>query len=105
MLHVSTVSGIGSLELADCAGTDPPAIDCCQRSMVHVISAGDAMQIEIDVQRCAGTGMCTGIAPAVFHLGESGKASLLIQQPSEEFRQEVRMAERGCPVGAIRVGR
>ena len=63
------------------------------------------MQIEIDVQRCAGTGMCTGIAPAVFHLGESGKASLLIQQPSEESRQQVKQAERGCPVGAIRVRR
>ena len=49
--------------------------------------------------------MCTGFAPTVFHLGENGKASLLIQQPSEDLRQEVKLAERGCPVGAIRVRR
>ena len=61
------------------------------------------MHIEIDTQRCASTGMCTGFAPAVFHLDESGKASLLIEQPPDEYRQEVKLAERGCPVGAIRV--
>lgn len=61
------------------------------------------MRIEIDVQRCASTGMCTGFAPTVFHLDEDGKASLLIQEPPAELRQEVKSAERGCPVGAIRV--
>ena len=61
------------------------------------------MRIEIDVQRCASTGMCTGFAPAVFRLDEDGKASLLIEEPPEELRHEVKSAERGCPVGAIRV--
>ena len=47
--------------------------------------------------------MCTGFAPEVFHLDEDGKASLLLQEPPEESRQAVKSAERGCPVGAIRV--
>ena len=47
------------------------------------------MRIEIDYDRCAGTGMCTGFAPSVFEIDDDGALSVLTADPPPETREAV----------------
>lgn len=49
---------------------------------------------------CIGCGMCEGICPEIFHIGDSGKAEVIAQVgPGEE--PTATEARDGCPVSAI----
>jgi len=47
---------------------------------------------------CIGCGLCTGVAPEVFELGDAGQARV-IAQPSDPAK--AREAKDQCPVSAI----
>jgi ferredoxin len=59
----------------------------------------ERVDIEIDWDRCMGSGNCVFLAPETFDLGEDGHAVVLDPGATDETR--LRVAAEGCPVGAI----
>jgi ferredoxin len=60
------------------------------------------MRVDWDESRCAMSGLCTGLAPDVFHL--DGHAQLVIDtELDDERRQAVQDAADSCPTQAITV--
>ena len=53
---------------------------------------------KIDKDLCIGCGMCMGTRPAVFNIGDDGKAEVIGSSDDEASIQE---AIANCPVGAI----
>lgn len=63
-----------------------------------------ALRVEVDQDRCCGSGMCVLNAPGVFdQRDEDGIVVLLDGRPPEGVWREVRDAESGCPSQAIEV--
>ena len=44
------------------------------------------MRIDWDEHRCASLGMCEGVAPEVFEVGEDGELAVLVEEPPEGSR-------------------
>ncbi|MFI6072058.1 ferredoxin [Actinoplanes sp. NPDC051343] len=62
------------------------------------------MTVEVDRERCAGTGGCVFAAPGVFDQNpEDGRVVVLDPEPGPALRDEVREAAEVCPVQAIRL--
>ncbi|GAA3857484.1 ferredoxin [Saccharothrix violaceirubra] len=62
------------------------------------------MRIEVDPDRCAGSGMCALTDPDVFDQSdEDGTVVLLDPSPAAEHHRGARDAAHLCPAGAIRV--
>lgn len=59
------------------------------------------LRIEIDRDRCMGSGNCEFWAPAVFRVADDGIAEVL--DPDGAPAERVRSAADGCPTGAITV--
>jgi len=59
----------------------------------------ERVDVEIDWDRCMGSGNCVFLAPDTFDLGEDGHAVVLDPEATDETR--LRVAAEGCPVGAI----
>jgi ferredoxin len=60
---------------------------------------GERVEVEIDWDRCMGSGNCVFLAPETFDLSEDGHAVVLDPQATDEAM--LRAAAEGCPVGAI----
>jgi ferredoxin len=60
---------------------------------------GERVEVEIDRDRCMGSGNCVFLAPETFDLSEDGHAVVLDPGATDEAR--LRAAAEGCPVGAI----
>ena len=61
------------------------------------------MRIRIDWDLCQGHGTCATEAPEVFRLNEAGELEVLIDEPPEDMRTQVRAAVRYCPTTAISI--
>jgi ferredoxin len=59
------------------------------------------MEIKVDPEVCIGSAMCVQIAEAVFEIGDDGIAHVI--DPNGAPPEDVREAERSCPVAAIEV--
>lgn len=60
------------------------------------------MRVSVDQTRCAGSGQCAALAPAVFDQQEDdGVVLLLDATPPEAAHHAVREAALACPVAAI----
>jgi ferredoxin len=59
------------------------------------------MKIELDVNTCAGHGLCASLAPDVFDLDELGYAEQPAGETPAEFRPQATKAAIACPEGAI----
>jgi ferredoxin len=61
--------------------------------------------LEIDDARCEGHGLCEGIAPTVFSLGDEGAVNVLVPDGNvpEGLEGAAAEASRTCPVAAIRL--
>jgi ferredoxin len=59
----------------------------------------ERLEIEIDQERCMGSGNCVFLAPDTFDLGDEGHAVVLDPEATDETR--LRATAEGCPVGAI----
>jgi ferredoxin len=59
----------------------------------------ERVEVEIDWDRCMGSGNCVFLAPETFDLSEDGHAVVLDSGATDEVR--LRVAAEGCPVGAI----
>ena len=63
----------------------------------------ERVDVEIDWDRCMGSGNCVFLAPETFDLSEDGHAVVLDPGATDEAR--LRVAAEGCPVGAISLSR
>lgn len=64
------------------------------------------IQVTVDPELCIGSGDCTRVAPAAFHLDEAAGVSVAV--PAGVVATEIALlvqAARGCPTQAIRVVR
>ncbi len=59
------------------------------------------IRIEIDRQRCVGSGNCLFWAPATFDLDDEGTSTVI--DPTGDPAETVRVAAEGCPTRAITV--
>lgn len=59
------------------------------------------MRVEIDADKCIGSGACVIACPEVFTQDDGGVVILLDEQPPEGLRDKVREAVRACPAEVI----
>jgi ferredoxin len=60
-----------------------------------------AVRIEIDRERCMGSGNCQFWAPGVFDLDDEGRS--IVVDPDAAPQDKILLAAEGCPTSAIRV--
>ena len=61
------------------------------------------MRIEVEKERCIGSGQCNLIAPTVFDQDDDGIVVLLTERPPSGEHDHVHEAAQVCPAQAIRV--
>jgi ferredoxin len=61
------------------------------------------MKITVDWGLCESNGVCMGIIPEVFDLGEDDNLNLLSDEVTPENEHQVREAVRQCPRQAISI--
>jgi ferredoxin len=59
------------------------------------------MRVEVDVDKCIGSGACVIACPEVFSQDEGGVVILLVAAPPSELDDKVREAVRACPAEVI----
>jgi ferredoxin len=59
------------------------------------------MEISIDRDLCESNGICAGLLPAVFDLGDDDVLTVLQPNPPEDLRDQVELAVVRCPRQAI----
>jgi ferredoxin len=70
--------------------------------LVEESAEDEQMDVRVDRQRCAGSGLCMAQVPAVFDQSdEDGKVLLNAPAPGPELTAAVRAAAARCPSGAI----
>jgi ferredoxin len=60
-------------------------------------------KIEVDWGLCESNGVCMGIIPAVFQLGDDDMLTVLQEDVTPENEEKVRDAVRQCPRQAISI--
>ena len=61
------------------------------------------MRIEVDWDLCESNGVCMGVVPEVFQLGDDDMLSVLQPEVTPENESLVREAVRQCPRQAISI--
>ena len=61
------------------------------------------MRIEVDWGLCESNGVCMGIIPEVFQLGDDDMLTVLQPEVTPETEERVRDAVRQCPRQAISI--
>ena len=59
------------------------------------------MRVVLDESKCSSLGMCEGVAPDVFEVGDDGALHLLQPSPPADRRAEMEEAVAACPTGAL----
>lgn len=63
------------------------------------------MRVEVDFGLCESNGVCMGIIPEVFHLGDDDMLTVLQPEITPENESRVRDAVRQCPRQAISINK
>ena len=58
-------------------------------------------RVEVDREKCMGSGVCTVVAPATFDIDEDAKA--FVANPAGDHLGQIESAVAGCPTRAIAV--
>ncbi len=61
------------------------------------------MKVAVDFGLCESNGVCMGVAPEVFHLGDDDMLTVLQPDVGPEHEKGVRDAVRQCPRQAISI--
>jgi ferredoxin len=65
---------------------------------------GDRLvRVVVDMDVCESNGLCAGLAPSVFRLGDDDVLQVLAADVAAGDEAKVRAAARACPKQAIRV--
>jgi ferredoxin len=59
------------------------------------------MKVEVDWELCESNGVCMGIAPEVFDLGDDDMLTVLQPEVTPQNEEQIRDAIRQCPRQAI----
>ena len=59
------------------------------------------MKVHVNVNVCAGFGVCVGLCPEVFKLHDDGYAIVRVSEVPSELEDTVRLAVSQCPASAI----
>ena len=59
------------------------------------------MRIVVDRDKCTGLGMCEGVAPDVFEVGDDGALVLHLAEVTDDRAAEMREAVEACPTEAL----
>ena len=59
------------------------------------------MRIEHDTSKCASLGMCEGVDPEVFHIGDDGYLYIDQSLVTPARRDAMLQAVAACPTGAL----
>jgi ferredoxin len=58
-------------------------------------------RVEVDRERCVGSGSCEALAPDVFEVDDDGVLIVHRPEPTEDELPDVRDAVRACPTRAL----
>ena len=58
-------------------------------------------QVEVDRERCVGSGSCEALAPDVFEVDDDGVLIVHRPEPTEDELPDVRDAVQACPTRAL----
>ena len=58
-------------------------------------------RVEVDRDRCVGSGTCEALAPAVFEVDDDGVLAVVRAEPGEADLPDVRDAVTACPTRAL----
>jgi ferredoxin len=58
-------------------------------------------RVEVDRERCVGSGSCEALAPEVFEVDDDGVLIVHRPEPTEDELPDVRDAVRACPTRAL----
>ncbi|WP_333619752.1 ferredoxin [Dietzia sp.] len=62
------------------------------------------MKVHVDELRCEGQAVCTGLAPAVFELGDDDEfVRVQVDEIPAELEARVRKAVAKCPMAALSI--
>jgi ferredoxin len=61
------------------------------------------MRVEVDYDLCESNGICMGIIPEVFQLGEDDNLTVLQPEVTPDNEHQMREAVRQCPRQAISI--
>ena len=59
------------------------------------------MKLKVNEDVCIGCGACQAVCGEVFQINDSGLASVIVDEISEDVMDDAIDAKEGCPVGAI----
>jgi len=59
------------------------------------------VRVFVDRNKCIGCGLCQSLLPEVFALDETGFSTMKKQEV--ELSEDLKEAEKNCPVSAIRI--
>ena len=58
-------------------------------------------RVDVDRDRCVGSGACEALASAVFEVDDDGVLVVLRSEPGEDDLPDVRDAVKACPTRAL----
>ena len=58
-------------------------------------------RVQVDRERCVGSGVCESLAPEVFELDDDGVLQLHREEPADDELDDVRDAVQSCPARAL----
>lgn len=61
------------------------------------------MKVYVDLDLCAGTGICVSSCPEVFELNEDGSSTVKLDEVPVELEAACMQAADNCPTGAISI--
>jgi ferredoxin len=59
------------------------------------------VRVSVDRDLCEANGICAGLEPSVFDLGDDDVLTITQPQPPEELREQVELAVVRCPRQAL----
>jgi ferredoxin len=59
------------------------------------------VHVSVDRDLCEANGVCAGLEPAVFDLGDDDELTITQPSPPEELREQVELAVVRCPRQAL----
>ncbi|GHB59150.1 hypothetical protein GCM10010306_060830 [Streptomyces umbrinus] len=96
---VPTFEGWWQSAIAWCAF--PSALQVIRTERACGRGMGKSVKVLVDRAKCQSYGNCVVAEPRVFDLDDEGYVKVLVEDPSDELREQVRYAVQDCPARAL----